>query len=297
MGELFEFFPELELLLIAVALLGATHLVRRGWAWKLDASRIPKPAQAEAQLGPYREAMPDEQPQPLAVGRLPRPEQVWTVAWLGGGKQGVVQALMAHAGAAGWLIPTKANFRVIETGPTSTDPVLVSFWKELAPAAGLQLSAFEVHALAVSAAQRHEAELCGHAKTAGLIRSAADERKLGLIQLLGGLLTELALLWRVCTMTDLRHDVFAGSLFGAVVAFSVMLADRPSPSTAAKRYLDWLEASVESSLTAVNAGQRRQPAEVTLAVALAGISAMGMSPVLADMARAYQIATESRDIV
>lgn len=83
----------------------------------------------------------------------------------------------------------------------------------------------------------------------------------------------------------------------AVVVVSCLISARPPQSTTAKRYLEWLRASVDSLIAAVNSGERQQPADVTLAVAVAGLSAVSMSPVVADLAAAYDVATAPREVL
>jgi uncharacterized protein (TIGR04222 family) len=183
---------------------------------------------------------------------------------------------------------------VIEAAQTSSDPVLALFWKELAPAAGMWLSGFELYALAMTAAEKHDAELRGNAAAAGLVRSSADERRLNWIPFGACLATQLLILFRVFTMPEDHHVGFVTVLLMAVVSVGFLIANRSPQPRGAKRYFEWLRASAESALAALNDGQRQQAADVTLAVAIAGLCAMQMSPATVDLARAYEIAAEFR---
>lgn len=291
MAELLRVFPELELVLITMVMLAVGYGIQAVVARRHEA-RLQSAAD-DAQRGPYRAAAQDERSLPLTLGQLPRADQLWTVAWLCAGKDGVVQALMAHAGAAGWLVGSGAGFRVMEPAVLPADPEAAGFWKELGAHVGETLSGPEVHGMARTTAATHDSTLRRQAKAAGLLRSDRDQANLNLVPMIAGLLAEAAFLIRLFTtnVVDMRPGLLVALLVGIIVT-SMLLSARSPQSRATKLYLQWLRAEVDSCVAGVGAGRRRQPVDVTLAVAVAGISTLASVPGLGDLASAYELVAD-----
>jgi hypothetical protein len=140
MAEIFDFFPfdmppgfgfVVVYLGIAGAVLLLATVVRNELARTFDEASAPKITAPPPTIGGYRAAAPGGWAPPLAVGVLPRGEQLWTVAWLRAGNDGVTQALMANAAAEGWLSSTEdGNFQVMAIAPPS-DRVAAMFYDKL----------------------------------------------------------------------------------------------------------------------------------------------------------------------
>jgi hypothetical protein len=104
--------------------------------------------------------------------------------------------------------------------------------------------------------------------------------------MIAGLAAEVVFLIRLFTATnavDLRAGWMAAVL-GAIVLLSVVLSGRSWQTRAAKRYLAWLAEETRCLVSEVSAGRRRQPVDVTLAVAIGGISTVASIPGIGDLA-------------
>ena len=200
MRETFDFFPfdmppgfgfVVVFLLISVGLLILGRVVRNELARTFDESAAPKVAAPPPTMGGYRTAARGDWAPPLAVGVLPRGEQLWTVAWLRAGTAGVTQALMAHAGAEGWLATSDGTIFSVTTTEPPSDRVAAAFHATLrATGGGQSLTAITIYEQASQVAKTYEPQLRHEAQAAGMIRSDAIRGRLTFVMLFAGMIAQ-----------------------------------------------------------------------------------------------------------
>jgi uncharacterized protein (TIGR04222 family) len=265
MAEIFDFFPfdmapgfgfVVVYLLISAGILVLGRMVRNELARAADEAGAPKVTAPPPTIGGYRTAAHGDWAPPLAMGVLPRGEQLWTVAWLRAGNTGVVEALMAHAGAAGWLTTTDGSTFSVTTPEPPTDRVAAAFHAALQAAGGSGLTATTVYEKAKATARSVETQLRHEAQQAGMVRSESARGRLVLVMMLAGVIAEAVGVIRIAVRPP--NAPFPAYLLVAMVLVgivAVVMARRVPDSYLAKRYLEWLDDATTSLVSDVGSGR------------------------------------------
>jgi hypothetical protein len=245
-----------------------------------------------AGAGDYRQAPAHQR---LTVGFLPREDELWSIAFERGKAKGLAEALVATAFAAQWVVPSSAtpgSYQIDYRNPPS-DRLATIFLQYLG--GNPTPSAAHVHAAALAAASVYAPTAEEDLAKAGFRRGFAARAVGALLVLVAGGAAITGGIIRIAV----RHDLTQGraptpvflimamlmvGFIGSIFLFAQLAA---SQSMRARKYLAWLgDATV--SLRADVAGLRRQaPMEVGLAVAVAGISAVGASAMFAPMVTTF----------
>ncbi len=268
----------LALLLVGCGVLVAI-IVGNAWDGPIQRVSTSTAAATTAAAGSSLAAVPSTSGGPLLVGRMPRPDDVWLVAWLRGGKDALRTTLFTAARTAGWLQLTgEQPSLLVDVVPG--DPALTSLHHALGSRPLLDLKAL-LQGLDDTAADL-ERSVARRAEEAGLVRPL--DRRLGLLLLgLGGaLVAVVAGIVRIVIRAELNPDaVFPRNLVVAMmvtVGLAALLTWRTTGQhRQARAYLSWLDDVTVNLRKAVERGGVRRPADVVLVSALGGHGALGVT--------------------
>ncbi len=307
MDELFDFFPfDMDsgpgfmavFLLISVGLMLLGTVVRGRVARRIDAASMPEPVAAAVPPGGPPVPTQGEPGPRLTVGVLPRGEQLWMVAWLRAGRVGVAQTLVANAWAEGWLSSSPSDRRLLRfTGrKIPRDRAAVRFYDQLEQFPEKDLRPEDVLELATMMAKSMEPKLRHDVKLAGMVRSSADQWRLARVMLLFGALAEAVAVIRVVVREAQNPGALSSesmllgtfAMFVVAPVFVVLALFRPS-SNARKRYLEWLEDATLSLVGEVEGRRCKDPADVTLAAAVAGLAVVDVPSELGMVAATREV--------
>lgn len=236
-----------------------------------------------------KRSRPDDPPPRFCEGVMPRVDELAGVAYLAGGLDGVVSAIVAEAITSGWLyevpgadVRTKGSFAVgrLRTEASST---MRAFATELGRRGAL--SPDTILAAARAVADKEEPALANELGRAGLLRSPSLRvaAPLGLWAVMAPVVT----IGFLRAARDGSHG--ASRLPGIALALAFVVGavalSRVSRLTdRGQRYLDWLEASTGALRARVAAGGSENVADTTLVAGFCGLAAV---PELAAFTRSH----------
>lgn len=274
---LVSFIP-LALLLVGLGVLLAIVV---GNAWDGPIQRVSTSSASSAAGGRSGAAVPSTGGGRLLVGRMPRADDIWLVAWLRAGRQGLRTTLYTAARTAGWLqLDSKAETLTVLVDVEPADPVQKQLHHVLAAKPVLDRKAL-ITAID-DAAARLETAIARQAEEAGLVRPI--DRRLGLllVGLGGGLIAVVAGIVRIAVRGQLSPDaVFPRNL--VMVLFALLLVSAIGTWVAtgrhrqARAYLAWLDDVTLLLRMSVRQGSERRADDVVLVSALGGHTALGVT--------------------
>jgi uncharacterized protein (TIGR04222 family) len=287
---LFHFFPfdmppsegwVVIYLALALSVLGMTYVMCDMIGAAADRANAPHltPLSLIGPGGVYR-TPPTPPHERLAIGHVPRPDEVWAIAYLRGKTKAVAEVLVSHAIAGGYLAPDPSGEKFNRTtAPMPDDPILAGFVGE---PGGSARPAEEIRAEAVLYASALAAQLEADLVVARAYRSSGLVTLLTLIMLAGGAVAVAIGIIRIIVRLDVSHGqapvpvvIVIAMLVVAGIAIW-MAATKHRVSRHAKRYLDWLKDATSSLCADVSSGRRSTGHEVAIAAAIAGAAILPM---------------------
>lgn len=226
---------------------------------------------------PYR-AGPRAAPR-LAVGTYPSIEDNLHIAYLRGGERALEEAVLAQAGAEGWILPAPPPalvhlYALPNDASSASRELAANLHAPTATAHSVRLAARQVATRASGAVHRDLVDL-------GLLHPTG--RRVMATLAFGGV---AALVLAIGVIRAVRGAELGRSIGFLVVEILVVagaaaIVARPKRrSDAGEKYLKWITDSTHSLRQDVLAGRTRRPADVALAGATAGLLAVPMMAVL-----------------
>ena len=262
-------------------------IVRSSIAQRIDREAIaddPQPVQAipAGHGSPYRyEAAP---PAPvrkrLTTGWVPRPDELWAIAYLKEGTRGVANTLLGVAMTAGWLAqhPTESGVLVVHTQAPPGEVTARRFFERLVSVAGSErkLTVEFARGNATLIAEEKKAELEAELQAAGLYRTKDAEHRIARVVWFVAMPVLLVGLIRAVRGVELDRPIafLVIEMIVLLAVTAILAAVTTRDSTLKNEYLQWLEDSTVSLRADVASGRRRDPGDVGLALAVAGAGAV-----------------------
>jgi hypothetical protein len=221
----------------------------------------------------------------LQIGVMPKGRDVWTIAYMNGGAEGLGAALIAAAVAGGWLSWVDGGVEVAVSRPA--DPTLRALNDRLQGCRTDYTLRSSVLEFAKEMALEADADL----ELAGLQRTSAQRWPMMMLALAaaGGLITVSVLRVIVRSIVSEGQAPFPLYLLGATVAACAgcwFLYTKTRRSSHWSPYVSWLSDVSTLLRSDVKSGRRASPADVALAAAIGGTAVIGAMASMAMFATA-----------
>lgn len=256
----------------AIAGLIVLSVLRRGYGKHLDEQSIPVASM-------------------LRIGQVPSQEQYYSIAYLQRGLTGVAETLIAMAHACGAIQPTPGvakHFIYVADANVPAQPLLRQFLDAVKPKEGTDIEASTIKAEAQAVARSNRQALEAELRSAGMIRSEANQSRVYSAVWLGGLVILMVGILRILWAISLGHRFLFLAVEVILVGLGVYLIARKSDEAPIKdSYLDWLRDTTAGLRLNVNTNWDTTPQAVGLGVAIDGAAILGTAAVAAGLVYAF----------
>lgn len=227
----------------------------------------------------------------LRIGQVPTQDQYYAIAYLQRGTTGVAETLTAMAHACGAIQPAPGlpkHFVYCAEATVPDHPLLRQFLDAVKPKEGTDIEAATLKAEAQAVARAHKTSIENELRSAGMIRSEANQSRVYSAVWMMGLFLLLFGLLRLLRAMALGHRFLFLAVEIVLIGIGVYVIARKSDEAPIKdSYLDWLRDTTAGLRLNVNTNWDTTPQAVGLGVALDGAGILGTAAVAAGLVYAF----------